>query len=460
MAELLKRDQLRTYQRQMIALGKKNPCMAWWVDMGMGKSSASATLVSDLMENFLVLHVLIVAPKQVATITWPEQLREWEHLRKLSWSLITGTQEERIQAIMTRADIHIISQDNVDWLLRTVGKQWPWDMIILDEAHGFKNQSTRRWKAINALRKANKYDRMIQLTATPSSQDISDLWGQIYLLDAGQRLGSTEKAFKTRWFEYSKKTKQQELKEGAEQEIRDLLGDICFHLDCNDHLNMPELIHNRVEIDMPPKALAAYKKFEKSLALQILDLDLDLEAANAAVLVGKLLQFANGAVYYNEAKDFKIIHNEKIDALHRVVENINGKPLLVGYQYGSDLKRLTKAFPKAVVMRNDPLAKDRWNNGEIQMLLAHPKSAGYGLNLQKGSNHMAFFGLGHSVQQQIQFIGRIHRQGQKEKFVMVHDIVARNTRDMIVLEVIKDKKATQKMLLNAVKLSLQEEGYF
>lgn len=459
MTQLLKREQLRNYQLTMIELGKKHQCMAWWVDMGMGKSSSSATLVSDLLENFLVLHVLIVAPKQVATITWPEQLQEWEHLRWMKWSLITGSQDQRIEAIMTRADIHIISQDNVDWLLRTVGKQWPWDMIILDEAHGFKNQSTRRWKAINSLRKANKYDRMIQLTATPSSQDIRDLWGQVYLLDGGQRLGTTEKAFNARWFEYSKKTKQKELKEGAEQEIKELLGDICFHLDCNDYLDMPELIHNRIEVDMPPKALAIYKQFERSLALQILELDLELEAANAAVLVGKLLQFANGAVYYNDAKDYKIIHNEKIEALHRVVENINGKPLLVGYQYGSDLQRLIKAFPKAIVMKNDPLAKDRWNNGDIQMLLAHPKSAGYGLNLQKGSNHMAFFGLGYSVQQQIQFIGRVHRQGQKEKFVMVHEIVARDTRDMIVLEVIKNNKATQKMLLDAVKLSFEQEGY-
>src|SRR5690606_25973820 len=329
----------------------------------------------------------------------------------------------------------------------TVGNQWPWDMVVLDESSCFKSQSSRRWKAMNEARRFVK--RMVQLSATPAPNGLRDLWSQIYLLDRGKRLGNSEKAFLERWFTTDRSGYGVVPKAHAEAEIHKLISDIVMHMSAEDYLDMPELVMNRVEVDLEPAVLRKYKEFEKHMMLELRNTT--VEADNAASLTGKLLQCANGAIYTDELKNWELLHDEKIDALKEIVDTHAGYPILVAYNYKSDLQRLKKAFPKAVVMDDKIETQDRWNAGQIPMLLTHPKSSGHGLNLQGGSHIIVWFGLNWSLELYKQLLGRLYRQGQKSKTVVVHHIVAKGTVDERVLRVIESKDATQSALLEAVK---------
>lgn len=451
---LLTRDDFHGYQNRTvdficnttgnIALGA-----ATWLDMGLGKTVSAATAASDMMADFSVGRVLIIAPKRVALTTWPMELRNWDHLMHLRFSVISGDARQRTQALLQRADIHIISRDNVQWLVRMVGKQWPWDMVIIDESSSFKSQSSNRWKALKHVLK--KIVRVVELSATPAPQGLIDLWAQFYLLDKGERLGASEAAFKKRWFHVDKASYLVVPRAHADEEIHDLVSDITIHMNASDYLDMPELIHNKIEVTIPDAAMRKYLSFERDMLLEMAELDLEIEASNAATLTGKLLQFANGAVYTDAVRTWQMLHDEKIEALKEIIESHNGYPILVAYNFQSDLERIKKAIPHAVVMDDDPETQNRWNRGEIQVLLTHPASSGHGLNLQKGSNVLVWFGLNWSLELYLQLLGRLYRQGQTQKSVVVHHIVARNTVDERVLAVIKRKDATQKSLLEAVK---------
>jgi len=451
---LLTRDQMHPYQNRnvdficntasQVALG-----CALWLDMGLGKTVSAATAASDLLDDFSAGRILIVAPKRVALTTWPLELRNWDHLMHLNFSVISGNAKQRTSAILKRAEIHIISRDNMQWLVRMVGKQWPWDMVIIDESSSFKSQSSNRWKAIKAV--LYTITRVVELSATPAPQGLIDLWAQFYLLDKGERLGASEKAFRKRWFVEDRDSRIVVPRAHADEEIHALVGDIAIHMNADDYLDMPELIMNRVEVDMPRDKMLQYQKFEKEMVLEMSHLDLDIEADNAAVLSGKLLQFANGAIYTNEVRDWELLHNEKIDALKEIIESHNGYPILVAYNFKSDLARLQEAFPGATVMDDDPETQVKWNDGEIPILLTHPASSGHGLNLQRGSNVIVWFGLSWSLEYYLQLIGRLNRQGQTQKTVVVHHIICRHTVDERVLRVIGRKDATQRQLLYAVR---------
>lgn len=450
MSRTLTRDMMHDYQNKVVEFIKENPYCALWLDMGLGKTVSTSTAINDLFRSADVGRVLVVAPKRVALTTWPIEFGVWKHLRWIRHQVITGNEKQRVRAIMTRADVHIINRENLAWLVRVVGKQWPWDMVVLDESSSFKSASSNRWEAMRMARRV--CDRVVELSATPAPQGLVDLWAQFYLLDQGHRLGNTEKAFKTRWFIEDRDAYRTIPRDHAEEEIHSLVSDITISMAAEDYLDMPELIQNPVMVKMPAKAMQRYKEFEKELILELAEVDAELEADNAAILVNKLLQFANGAVYYTDQRDFTVLHDEKIEALKELVEAHEGYPLLVAYSYKSDLVRLKKAFPQAVEMDDDPETTHRWNRGEIPMLLTHPASSGHGLNLQRGSNIIVWFGLNWSLEYYLQLIGRLYRQGQQKETVVVHHLLSEGTADERVFRVLKQKKATQQSLLDAVRV--------
>lgn len=436
------------YQHEKVEFIKENHFCAAWMDMGLGKSITSATALRDLIHVGEIGRSLIVAPKRVALTTWPTEFKKWKHLDGIRTQVISGNAKERTRCVLKKAEVHIVSIDNLAWLQEIAGKRWPWQMAILDESSGFKSQSSNRWKAMRVGRRHLK--RMVQLSATPAPNGLQDLWAQIYLLDLGERLGSSELAFKQRWFTANPNGYGVVPREHSENEIHSLVGDIAVHMKAEDYIKMPKLLINAIEVELSPKQMLKYKYFEKESIYQLECLG-TVEANNAASLVGKLLQCANGAIYTNELKEWELLHDEKIDALQELVDHHAGYPLLVAYNFKSDLQRLKKAFPDAVVMDDDQETQDRWNRGEIKMLLTHPKSSGHGLNLQGGSHIIVWFGLNWSLELYLQLIGRLYRQGQKSGTVIVHHIIARGTVDERVLKVIRRKDATQTALLEAVK---------
>lgn len=444
---ILKREMMHGYQEKSRLMIKEHNFCALWLDMGLGKTVSSATALQELIDEFEVGRCLIVAPKRVALTTWPMELRNWDHLLPLTFEIIHGNQKERTKALLNRADIHIISRDNLAWLVRMVGKQWPWDMVIIDESSSFKSQSSNRFKA---LKKVRRYiTRMVQLSATPSPQGLVDIWSQFYLLDMGQRLGATEKAYHNRWFIHDRDARKIYPKSKSQEEIYDKIKDITMHMSAEDYLDMPELVYNEIKVEMEPATKAKYDAFERDMIMELEDDE--IEASNAATLTGKLLQFANGAVYTDEAKNWSLVHDEKIEALKEIVESHDGTPLLVAYNFKTDLVRLKKAFPQAKVMDDDHKTQIDWNNGKIPILLTHPQSSGHGLNLQRGSNILVWFGLTWSLECYQQLIGRLYRQGQTATSVIVHHILTNGTVDERLIRVMKLKEATQDDLLNAVK---------
>lgn len=450
--KLLKREQMHPYQHRTVDFILNNKNCALWLDMGLGKTVSTATAIADLQKDFRTCRTLVIAPKRVALTTWPLELRNWEHLMDLQYSVITGSAKERTAAILRRVDVHIVSRDNVAWLVQMCGRQWPWDMVVIDESSSFKSQSSNRWKALKKVLRL--LCRVVELTATPAPQGLIDLWPQFYLLDRGARLGATEKAFTDRWFFVDREKRIKVPRDFAKEQIYSVISDITVHMNAEDYLKMPDLIINKIEVDLAPEVMTRYRKFEKEMVMEMSEynLDIEIEASNAAVLAGKLLQMSNGAIYTDNARNYQVIHDEKIEALAEIIESHYGYPILVAYNFQSDLERLKKAFPQAVVMDDDPDTQVRWNNGQIEILLTHPASSGHGLNLQKGSNVIVWFGLNWSLELYLQLKGRLYRQGQLKNNVVIHHIVSRNTVDERVFSVLGKKDATQKDLLNAVKI--------
>lgn len=435
------------YQRKMIDLALRLEYCAWWADMGLGKSLAAQLTVVELFDQFMIEKVLIVAPKLVIDNSWPAEFAKWDDVSHLVTSAIVGSPAAREKAIKADADVYLVTRDNIVWLVDYWLKKkcWPYDMVILDEAHSFKNQATKRFKALKKVQPHIR--RMIQLTGTPAPNSLLELWSQMYLLDGGQRLGRTFSGFRNRFFESDYMGYNWTLRPGAEDEIYQLVADVAISLTSEDWLALPDRIEVDAPIVLPPAIQHDYDTLAREMILDIGESD--IEAANAAVLVGKLLQMANGAVY-DENGDWAEFHQLKLDALQEIREATEGEPLLVAYNYRSDLERLTARFPDAVNIK-EPGAKNRWDAGEISMLLAQPKSASMGLNLQEGGRHVVWFGLTWSLQDYLQFNKRLHRQGQNRN-VIIHRIVAAGTYDDEMIDVLAGKKSLLDSLLNYTKL--------
>ena len=441
------RRDLHDYQERAVEfIQQKERCLLA-LDMGMGKSVSTLTAISDLRDSFAVEKVLVIAPLRVANSVWAQETEKWDHLRHMKVSVCTGSEKNRRAALHREADVYVINRENVTWLVDLYKKKWPFDAVVIDESSSFKNPSAKRFRS---LKKALPYTNyMVLLTGTPSPNSLLDLWPQMYLVDFGQSLGRTITGYKQRFFEQDFMGYRWTIRDGCEEKIHSLISDRVISMSAEDYLHLPDRIDLETEVELPAKALKQYKELEKTLLAE-LDTGEEIEAVSAAALANKMLQFANGSAYYDEYKNWAEIHSAKLDALDEIVEDNPGENMLVAYNYKFDLERLKKKFPQAVVLDKEQKTIDRWNNGEIQMLLAHPASAGHGINLQRGGALCVWFGLNWSLELYQQFNARLHRQGQTKPVRIIH-IVAKDTIDQRVLGVLRDKDATQASLLSALK---------
>jgi SNF2 family DNA or RNA helicase len=441
------------YQREALDWLYDHPRTALWMPMGGGKTVTTLTALDalDLVEG--AYPVLVLAPKRVAVTTWPDEVVKWAHLKHLRVVAITGTPKQREAALRKRADVYTMAYDNLVWLCETLGDAWPFVTVVADELTRLKSfrirQGSKRAGALGRVAHT-KVKRFVGLTGTPGANGLKDLWGQTWFLDKGERLGRTFTAFEQRWFTRGYDGFSLQPLSHAQEEIQELLQDICLTV---TGLPVDEPIRNPIYVDLPRDARALYNDMEEEMFAQI-GAD-GVEAANAAVRTQKCLQIANGAIYTGEGGEWEAVHDAKLDALDSVIEEANGMPVLVAYNFKHDLERLRRRFRQARVLDADPDTIRQWNAGRIEVLLAHPASAGHGLSLQDGGNILAFFGLDWSLENHLQIIERIGPMRQKQagydRPVFVHYIIAKNTVDEMVLERLQSKKSAQEVLLEAMR---------
>lgn len=425
--------------------------------MGMGKTVSTLTAVDELLFLGEVNKVLVIAPLRVAEDTWSTEVQKWDHLKNLKISKVLGTPKQRVNAVLSKADIYVTNRENVDWLVKQYMTIWPFDMCVIDELSSFKSSKAKRFRSLRKVRPYFK--RIVGLTGTPAPNSLIDLWPQMYLLDGGKRLGRTIGSYREQYFTPGNRNQfvvyNWNLKEGAAEAIENKISDICISMKAKDYLDLPERIDNTISINLPEDALKKYKELEKDLVLELGKED--ITAANATVLTNKLLQMSNGAIY-SEGHNVVEIHQEKLKALLEIIEAANGKPVLIFYSFKHDFDRVVEFLKtkkiNAVGLRDSADIK-KWNEGKIPVLLVHPASAGHGLNLQYGGSIITWFGLTWSLELYQQANARLHRQGQKETVVINH-IVAKDTIDEDVMKSLGNKEVNQNMLLEAVKVRIEK----
>ncbi len=439
------------YQKRMIDLVIKKPRLGLFLSMGMGKTVITMTAIQELMyDRFEVSRVLAIAPKRVAEDTWTREHAKWDHLKDLRISKVLGNEQQRIRALKAEADIYVIGRDNVIWLInyyQGLRKGWPFDMIVIDELSSFKNPQAKRFRA---LRKAMPFvNRVVGLTGTPSPNGLMDLWAEVYLLDRGERLGNTLGAYRERYFRPGARNGYVVYKwepfRNAQKEIEEKISDICISMSAADYLKLPKRIDNVIPVQLSPEEMEAYKRMERDQLLQIEDDD--IAALNAAAVMTKLLQIANGSVYNTDGKPVKI-HEAKLEALAEIVDTTDS-PVLVFYSYKHDLAAIQGKIKGVRILENEKDISD-WNAGKAQVLLAHPASVGYGLNLQEGGHVIVWYGLTWSLELYQQANARLYRQGQ-EKPVIIHHLIAEGTADEEVMAALQNKDTSQAALLAALK---------
>jgi len=435
-----------------------NPEAGLLIDMGLGKTVSTLTAVDRLMNDYFeVDKVLVIAPKRVAEDTWTTESAKWDHLKHLRLSVVLGSERERKEALKAKADIYVINRENVAWLVGYYQSAFPFDMIVIDELSSFKSAKAIRFKSLRMIRP--KVKRVVGLTGTPAPNGLIDLWPQMYLLDQGARLGKTISGFRERYFTPGKRNGQvvfnYNLKTESERAIYDKIGDICISMKTEDYLSLPGRVNHTIEVKLPKVVQDRYDEFEKQQVLSIIESDTDISAVNAAALSTKLRQFANGAVYDAE-KNWHVVHDEKLEALEEIVEAANGQTVLIFYSFKHDLERIQKRLKgyKPRVLEGKSDIAD-WNAGKIQVMLAHPMSAGHGLNLQAGGNIVVWFGLNWSLELYQQANARLDRQGQI-KPVIVYHLITVSTIDQKVLTALAGKAEGQDALLNAVKAIIKK----
>jgi SNF2 family DNA or RNA helicase len=407
--------------------------------------------------QFAINKVLIIAPKKVAESTWAKEKDKWDHLKLLRISTVLGPEPKRVRALNTPADLYVINRENIPWLVDYYRNAWPFDMVIVDEFSSFKNHQSKRFKALSWVRPHIK--RIVGLTGTPAPNGLLDLWAQVYLLDSGERLGKKITGFRERYFEPDQRDRDRVYtyapKAGGDEAIQKLIGDICVSMKAEDYLELPDCLYNTVSVVLDSKAQKAYEKLEKEMLLQVDESTID--AGSAAVLTNKLLQLCNGAVY-DEERNIVDIHQCKIERFLEIIEELNGKPALVFYNFQHDKERIKKALDKRGLRVRElktPQDETDWNNRQIDILLAHPASAAYGLNLQQGGNHVIWFGLNWSLELYQQANKRLHRQGQTEK-VIIHHLTVDGGVDEDVMAALEDKTSTQDRLMASLKARIEK----
>lgn len=441
-----------SYQEYAVKFIESHPISALFLDMGLGKTSITLSAINNLLfDSFEVRKVLVIAPLRVARNTWCDEIKKWDHLRNIKYSIVVGTEKERISALNENADIYIINRENVDWLVNKSGYKFDFDMIVIDELSSFKNHQSKRFKSLMKIRP--KVKRIVGLTGTPSSNGLMDLFAEFKVLDLGERLGYFIGQYRNTYFKpdktngaivYSYKPLP-----NAEDSIYEKISDITVSMKASEYLKMPELAISNYKVEMSDNEKKQYDEMKKNLICEIKDGEITV--SNAGSLSNKLSQFANGVVYDDE-QNIVEIHSRKLDALEDIIESMNGKPLLVAYWYKHDLQRIKKRFDVREIKTGKDIAD--WNKGKIPVALIHPASAGHGLNLQQGGSTLVWFGLTWSLELYQQTNGRLYRQGQKNTVVIQH-IVTKGSIDEQILKALERKNKTQEDLIEAVKANLK-----
>ena len=424
-----------------------------FLDMGLGKTVVTLTALSKL--SWDIERVLIIAPKRPAIDTWPEELDKWDHLHGLSWSLCVGTPAERVAALQSQTFITIINRENVTWLVNRYKKlHWPFDCIVIDELSSFKSSKSQRFRA---LRKVRPYvRRVIGLTGTPAGNGYMDLWAECYLLDQGKALGKTLTGYRDKYFTPGRRNGaivyDWKLRDGAKEKILNALAPMCISMKTEDYLQLPDRLDIIRKFELSAKSKAVYKKMATDCLLSIDEETID--AVNAAALITKLLQISSGAVYDDTGAPVWL-HDEKLEALDQLLEEAADENVLIFYQFRHERDRLMKKYPEAVDIK-DPGAIQAWKEGKIKMLLAHPASAGHGLNLQSGGSISIWFGLPMSLELYQQAIKRLHRQGQ-QNVVRNYILLARDTfEEEVYYRILMSKESRQNAILELLKAKIKE----
>jgi len=451
----------RPYQKIITDFILDNDRCAVFAGMGLGKTPSSLNAI-DVRQMLSNKPALVIAPLRVATTTWPDEVRKWNHLRHLTVLPITGSEKERLRALRYDANIYTTNYEQLPWLVEHFGERWPFEDVYADEltkVKGFRlRQGTQRAKALGRVAHT-KIKTFTGLTGTPAPNGLEDLWGQAWFLDKGARLGRTYDDFKKRWFRKKYSGFGTEPMEHAQEQIQRALRDICVTIDAKDWFDLKDPIVNNIYVDLPAKARALYQDMEKRAFMEIAAMGTmhGIEALGAAQKIGKLLQLSNGAAYLAPgSSQWAEVHDAKIHALEDIVEEAAGMPVLVSIQFKSDLARLLKAFGKDAIALNSQEGVRRAQAGEGKVWLGHPASMGHGVDgLQNHTNIMAFFGHDWNLEQRLQIIERIgptrQMQAGKDRPMFIHNIITRDSADELVLERVQTKRAVQDILLEAMK---------
>lgn len=440
------------YQKYATNFIIDHPVAAILLDMGLGKSVITLTAINDLIYNrFEVNRVLVIAPLRVANNTWPDEIKKWDHLSHLTYSVVTGNKQQRLAALRQDVNLYIINRENLKWLVEDYGVPFFYDMIVIDELSSFKSYRSQRFKCLKKLRPHVK--RIVGLTGTPSSNGLMDLWAEFRVLDMGQRLGRYITHYRTTYFDPDKRNQHMVFtykpKPGAEQQIYQQISDITISMKSKDYLKLPPLTMNTVKVHLSNQEAAVYDTMRDQLVVDTAGKQID--ALNAASLSNKLSQMANGTVY-DDNRNQVLIHDRKLDALEDLIEAANGKPVLVAYWFKHDLERIKQRFEVREIKTTKDISD--WNQGTIPVGVIHPASAGHGLNLQAGGSTLIWYGLTWSLELYQQTNARLWRQGQTDP-VVLHHIITENTIDEDILAALKRKDKAQTALINAVKANLK-----
>lgn len=441
------------------------------VEMGLGKTVVCATAIRRLLDQFEVRRVLVVAPLRVAQKTWPDEFREWKHLAPIHWYAVAGTIGQKLTAAQRKkllqdflddplGEVLIINRENVVWLYKTLqemGVPWPFDMLVYDESSRLKegkkrtgNKNLSEFGVYAKVRRAMDY--VVELSGTPTPKGLIDLWGQVVVIDLGERLGTTKKAFLSRWFESDYNGWNYTPYPHSEDEIMTRIADIMVSMKAKDYVELPKVPKiPPIYVDLTKKQMADYKRFQRELALE----EHDIEAVNKGVLTNKLLQFANGSIYRNletepPTRELVHIHDHKLAALESIVAETNGANLLVAWSFKFDRDKIKKKFPFARDATEEGALED-WNKGKVRMLLTHPASIGHGMNIQFGGHHLVWYGLNSSLELYQQLSARLPRPGQPSSHVYIYHILTRGTFDERLVTLLADRDVTQDRITDAVK---------
>ena len=450
------------YQRTAMQWIVDKPKCGLFLDMGLGKTVSTLTAIQQLIDDCEVSRVLVVAPKKVAETTWSTEAQKWEHLHDLKVVKVLGTEKQRCLALSQKADVYVTGRDNFVWLVGKYGGRLPFDTLVIDELTSFKSAKSERFKAMRIA--LPSVHRVIGLTGTPAPNGLIDLWAQMYCLDQGERLGRSVTKYREAYFEthrWNNIVVRCDVKKGCEEIIRNKIADICLSMQAKDYLQLPDLITHTATVELTPKVREAYERFEREKVLEF-KTEHGQEPANvlaqsAAGLMNKLAQFANGAVY-DDSMQVHEVHSEKLDRLAEIVEAANGNSVLVFYQYKHDVTRIAAKL-KGYRVRAYQGEKDLndWNAGQIDVLLAHPASTAYGLNMQQGGHYIVWFGTGWNLEHYQQANARLHRQGQRYP-VTVYKLICRGTVDERAAAALDSKKGVQQGLLDSLNYLIRKHS--